>query len=179
MPRKSRLVPPRDYLCNNIINRIPFHSQRMASYRKVGMQVGKNSTILMATEVHHATGVIIGHNSVINRHCFLDGRGILRIGNYVNISSHVLLVAGNHDIQNGNDFVGSAMPIIIEDYVWLCTRCMILPGVTIGRGSVIAAGAVVTKDVASYTVMAGVPANKIGERNRDLHYSLSYDPDWQ
>lgn len=133
----------------------------------------------MSTEMQHATELVIGDNTIINQHCLLDGRGGLVIGNNVNISSHVLLVAGKHDIQNGAEFAGFAEQIVVEDYTWLCTRATVLGGVTIGRGAVVAAGAVVTKSVEAHTVVAGVPAKKIGERNPDLTYQLSYPISWQ
>ena len=60
---------------------------------------------------------------------------------------------------------GKSKPIIIEDDAWLATRCMVLKGVTIGKGAVVAAGAVVTKDVPPYTMVAGVPAKAIKKIN--------------
>lgn len=173
------LLPTKDYLCNHVINRIALHSVRMSAYRCLGIKIGHNSTILMSTEMHRAEDLIIGKNTIINQHCLLDGRGGLQIGNNVNISSHVLLVAGTHDIQDRENFTGSTQAVSIEDYVWLCTRCTILPGVTVGKGAVVAAGAVVTKSIESYAIVAGVPAKKIGERTPDLKYQLHYPVSWQ
>jgi acetyltransferase-like isoleucine patch superfamily enzyme len=123
----------------------------MTAYRALGVRIGAQSTLLMSTEMQHCTDLTIGRNTIINPHCLLDGRGGLLIGDNVNISSHVLLVAGTHDIQNGEEFAGSAEQIVIEDYAWLCTRA---------------------------TILAGVPARKIGERSPDLHYTLVYDVSW-
>lgn len=177
MPR-PKFIPTKDYLCNYFVNRIPAHDLRMATYRALGVNIGMESTILMSTEMQHCEDLKIGHNTIINQHCLLDGRGGLVIGDNVNISSHVLLVAGKHDIQNGAEFAGFAERIVIEDYVWICTRATVLAGVTIGRGAVVAAGAVVTKSVEPHTVVAGTPARKIGERNPDLHYTLVYNVSW-
>ncbi|NJK52359.1 MAG: hypothetical protein HC936_05170 [Leptolyngbyaceae cyanobacterium SU_3_3] len=77
-----------------------------------------------------------------------------------------------HDL-NDSGFAGVSAPVVIEDYAWISSRATILPGVTIGRGAVVAAGAVVTKSVAPFEIVGGVPAKKIGERNRDLDYQLS------
>ncbi|MBP9873243.1 MAG: hypothetical protein KBC60_04350 [Haliscomenobacter sp.] len=60
-----------------------------------------------------------------------------------------------------NQMGGNSKPVILEDHVWLATRSMVLKGVRIGKGAVVAAGAVVTKDVPPYTVVAGVPAKVI------------------
>jgi len=177
--KRPEWLPTKDYLCNHVINRIPSHSFRMNAYRKLGVSIGRESTLLMSTEMQHCEELTIGRNTIINQHCLLDGRGGLVIGDNVNISSHVLLVAGTHDVQDGRAFSGCIKPIIIEDYVWLCTRSTILAGVTVGRGAVVAAGAVVTKSVSPDAIVAGVPARKIGERNPDLTYDLIYELSWE
>lgn len=171
--KRPPFIPTKDYLCNYIISQIPYHSVRMRNYRNLGIKIGKGSTIFMSTQMNEAINITIGDATVINPHCYLDGRGGLKIGNNVNISSHVLLVAGSHEVQDGQQFTGYAKPITVEDYVWLCTRSTILAGVTVGRGAVVAAGAVVTKSVEPYSIVAGIPAVKIGERNQDLEYSLA------
>lgn len=76
-----------------------------------------------------------------------------------------------HDPQCPNFGVESA-PVVIEDYAWLSCRSIILPGVTVGKGAVVAAGAVVTKSVESYTIVGGIPAKPIGKRNPNLDYVL-------
>ncbi len=171
--KRPPFVPTKDYLCNYVINQIPFHTVRMKNYRRLGVKIGAGSTIFMSTYMHEAENISIGEATIINSHCHLDGRSGLKIGSNVNISSHVVLVAGSHDVQNGETFPGYAKPITIEDYVWLCTRSTILAGVIVGRGAVVAAGAVVTKSVEPYTIVGGVPAVKIGERNQELHYSMA------
>jgi len=146
-------------------------------YRRLGLNVGARSSILMNVQFHCAAEMVIGANCVINPWVYLDGRGGLRIGSNVNISSHALLIAGFHDV-NDPFFAGGASRITIGDYVWICTGAKILPGVTVGRGAVVAAGAVVTKDVLPYEIVAGVPARKIGERSTDLQYHLDYPVSW-
>jgi len=66
--------------------------------------------------------------------------------------------------------------VVVGDYVWIGARATILPGVTIGRGAVVAAGALVSRDVPPYAVVGGVPAKVIGERARDLRYTLNFRP---
>ncbi|WP_218079983.1 acyltransferase [Anthocerotibacter panamensis] len=172
------VLPTRDYLCNHVVSHIPVFEWRMAAYRRLGLKVGVDSSILMSCEVHCVRGVTIGRNSVVNQHCYLDGRGGLTIGDNVNISPHTHLITGSHDV-NGPDFPGLEEPILIQDHAWLCTRALILNGVTIGQGAVVAAGAVVTQSVPPFAIVGGVPARKIGERNPDLAYTLKYDISWQ
>jgi maltose O-acetyltransferase len=116
--------------------------------------------------------ITIGEGTSIGDHCILDGRGGLTIGNSVNFSTGAWVWTMEHEL-NAADFRGSAARVVIEDYAWVSCRTVVLPGVTIGRGAVVAAGAVVTKSVQPYAIVGGVPAKKIGERSRDLDYRLS------
>jgi maltose O-acetyltransferase len=81
------------------------------------------------------------------------------------------LWTNQHDPQDP-DWGVKGGPIVIKDYVWVSSRASVLPGITIGEGAVVAAHAVVTKDVEPYTIVGGVPAKKIGERRRDLRYKI-------
>jgi acetyltransferase-like isoleucine patch superfamily enzyme len=174
----SDLLPTRDYVCNAVVNRIPICEARLAAYRALGVKIGEGSTIMMWTYVQNAGAIRIGSNTVINPHCDLDGRGGLVIGNNVNISAHVIIVAGFHDIDDGCNFQGSIGPVTVEDYAWICVGAKILPGVRIGRGAVVAAGSVVTNSVSPNTVVGGVPARKLRDRPADLSYTLEYQRSW-
>ncbi|HEY9723192.1 MAG TPA: acyltransferase, partial [Oscillatoriaceae cyanobacterium] len=118
-------------------------------------------------------GVTIGPGSTIDQHVRLDGRGGLTIGASVSIAPEVCLLTADHDPQSP-DFAGRTAPITIEDHVWLGTRATVLPGVRIGRGAIVAAGAVVTRDVAPHTIVGGVPAKPIGQRSEQLDYRFDY-----
>ena len=87
----------------------------------------------------------------------MGGEGGITIGNNVNISSFTIMLGGWHDLDDPT-FAAELRPMVIEDYAWIATRATIMAGVRIGRGAVVAAGAVVTRDVPPYAVMAGVPA---------------------
>jgi acetyltransferase-like isoleucine patch superfamily enzyme len=111
----------------------------------------------------------IGSQCLFNVDCFFDLAGPIIIGGHVFIGPEVMLITGGHEIGKPTYRLGplSPQPILIEEGVWLGARCTILPGITIGRGAVVAAGAVVTKDVAPNTLVGGTPAKLI----RDLEGS--------
>lgn len=117
----------------------------------------------------------IGANSVINRRCYLDGRFGIDIGDSVSISPECYLISLTHDL-NASDFTAYGKRVIIDDYAWIGARCTILPGVHLSKGCVVGAGSVVTKSVSEFTIVAGIPAAKIGERNRNLNYRVNYFP---
>jgi acetyltransferase-like isoleucine patch superfamily enzyme len=103
--------------------------------------------------------------------------GGVNIGDRVMIGSHVAITSLTHDYtavaMNGTSL---ARPIVIEDDVWLGTHCVILPGVRVGCGAVVAAGAVVTKDVPPYTVVAGVPARLLKRRPEVMDATAALPP---
>ncbi len=112
-------------------------------------------------------GIRIGHHSGIGINARIQGP--LTIGDDVMMGPDVLVYTRNHntdrtDIPMIRQGDSDPMPVVIEDDVWIGARVIILPGVTIGRGAIVAAGAVVTKDVESYSVVAGVPAKAIKSR---------------
>ena len=122
-------------------------------------------------------GVAIGRNSRINRDCTLDVRCGLTIGENVSISPEVMILGLSHDYNDPGFSSLDAGRVTIEDYVWIGTRAMILPGVTVGRGAVVAAGSTVTKDVAPMTVVAGVPAKPVCIRDSGAtEYALGKPP---
>lgn len=162
------------YLSNHIINHIPFHFIRLGLYRGLlRFEIGSDSVILMGTKFDAPKNFKLGKNSVINQNCRLDNRGGITIGENVSISSEVCILTADHDLQS-YDFIGRLRPVTIEDYAFIGTRAMILPGVTLGQGCAVAAGAVVTKSVPPFTIVAGVPAKSIGMRQTNLQYRLNY-----
>jgi acetyltransferase-like isoleucine patch superfamily enzyme len=112
------------------------------------------------------THVSIGSDAVINHGCVLQTLGGVHIGEHASISEGVYLMTAGHD---GGDpqFALVTRLIVIEDYAWIGVRATLLAGVTIGRGAVVTAGAVVTKDVPPFAIVAGVPARIIGHRTLD------------
>ena len=115
----------------------------------------------------------IGDNTIINRGCVLDRRGTLKIGCNVNISPNVSIYTAGHKI-NDDFFNGYKKGVVIEDFVWLGTGAMIMPGVKIGEGAVILPGSVVINDVLPFEVVGGVPAVFKARRNSNINYCLSW-----
>ena len=162
------------FVANHLVSHIPSHWLRQLFYKRVlGLEIGVQSHIFMGAWFYGRHGFSMGSNSVINERCRLDNRGGIRIGRNVGIAAEACILTAEHDLQSP-EFSGREEPVIIHDYVFIGTRAMILPGVTIGEGAAVAAGSIVTKDVAPYTIVAGAPARSIGTRRADLTYELSY-----
>lgn len=151
---------------------VPSHCFRKAVYIISGVKIGKGSTVHMWANFFDPKGVEIGEDTIIGDHCFLDGRDKLKIGNHTDIASQVLIYNSEHNLE-AEDFRAITAPVEIGNYVFIGPRAIILPGVSIGEGAVVAAGAVVTKNVEPFVVVGGVPAKEIGKRNlENPHYRL-------
>ena len=151
---------------------VPLHGYRKFIYRIFGIKIGKGSTIHMKARFYDPRNIVIGEDTIIGEGAVLDGRDKLLIGNHVDIATDVMIYNSQHDV-NQEYFAATNAPVKIEDYVFIGPRVIILAGVNIGRGAIVGAGAVVTKDVPPYAIVGGVPAKIIGERrNKDLHYRL-------
>jgi acetyltransferase-like isoleucine patch superfamily enzyme len=161
-------------ICNRIITYVPSHTIRLFFYRFVmKFDIGENTSIFMGAWFDTWGNFKIGKNSVINQSCRIDTRGGIKIGENVSISAEVCILTADHDLLDlqCQARVGS---VTIEDFVFIGTRAMILRGVTLGKGSAVAAGSIVTKDVEPFTIVAGVPARKIGCRPENLNYTCCY-----
>lgn len=148
---------------NTIINKIPSRTIRALFVRMMGAHLGKNSVLFRRAEILDPCNLMIGENTNVGWFCSMDARGEIKIGNNVTVASYVKLITGSHILDDAF-FKAQFKPIVIEDFCWIGTGCIILQGVTIGKGAVVAAGSVVTKDVEPYTVVGGVPAKFIKKR---------------
>jgi maltose O-acetyltransferase len=127
--------------------------------------LGQHVMMYSNVVIHFPSFVSIGSYSSLAEFTLIWGRGGVTIGENVLISSHVVIASQTHDLHETimrNSQVD--LPVIIEDNVWIGANAIILPGVKLGKGSVIGAGAVVTKDVEPNTIVVGIPAKTISNR---------------
>jgi maltose O-acetyltransferase len=157
---------------------VPSHRLRNAVYRAAGVELPRSSSIHWRSRFFFPQGLSVGQHTTIGNDSFFDARDGIIIGSSVNIAAEVRIYTREHDID-ARDFAEIGGPVVIEDYAYIGTRVTILPGVRVGRGAVVASGAVVTKDVPPYTLVGGVPAKVIRERSRDLDYKLGYAKKFQ
>ena len=164
-----------EYITNHVVGYIPCVLLRWLYYRYVlGIQMERSVYIYMGLYWYPTDKkVVIGRNTAINRNVIMDARDDVYIGNNVNISAEAAIYTGGHRI-NSTDFAYYSAPVRIEDRVWIGTRAMIMPGVTVGEGAVILPGAVVTQSIAPFSIVGGVPGKVIGTRQTDLTYDLTY-----
>lgn len=162
------------YVINRLVSQLPIHRVRLWCYRcLMDCQIGEHSHIFMNAWFDCKGGFKMGEHSVINQKCRLDARGGIFIGDNVSIAAEVCILTADHDPRASN-FEHRHAPVIIRDFVFIGTRAIILRGVTVGQGAVVAAGAVVTKDVAAFSIVGGCPAKQIGTRPSDLNYTINY-----
>lgn len=131
--------------------------------------IGRTVTILEGVQIDYPSRLYIGNNVSINRSCTIHAGGIVSIFDNVLIGPDVTIYSQNHKYERID------LPIAMQDYVfkktvihegaWIASNAIILPGVSVGRDSIVAAGSVVTKDVPDYAVVAGNPAKTIKIRN--------------
>lgn len=130
-------------------------------------ECGCNLNIEAGASFGTGRGIKIGSYSCLGVRCSVHSP--LEIGDHVLMGPDVLILTTNHiisstDIPIGEQGMSKPEKVVIGNDVWIGTRAIILPGVNVGDGAVIAAGAVVTKDVPAYTVVGGVPARVIKNR---------------
>lgn len=137
---------------------------------KKAIFVGKNSRLGKNTRVSAGFNgkIQIGSNVLLDDGCIVMAQNKIIIGNNTWIAAYCFVTDFNHKYDQKNININSqgyvTKPVIIEEDVWIGTHCVILPGVTIGKGSVIGAGSIVTKSIKPYSIAVGNPARVIKER---------------
>jgi acetyltransferase-like isoleucine patch superfamily enzyme len=162
-------------LFNIVGTRIPSHHIRLGLLRLWGAEIGRDCSILMGSTVLGIDTLRIGEATSIGFRCVLDARGGLTIGSNVVIASDTQFIGAYHDVNSPN-FQAIVEPIVVEDYVWIASRATVLCGVTIGRGAVVGACALVNEDIAPMSMVAGVPAKPVGTRTSSLEYRPVFRP---
>lgn len=132
------------------------------------MTIGDDTTLVSVPlrselDCRYGATLTVGSDCVLNYGLSIGATERITIGNRVEIGPLVMIIDSQfHDLYDRNKRPPSK-PVTIEDDVWLGSRVSVMPGVTIGRGSVVGVNAVVTRDVPPWTIVAGIPAKKIGE----------------
>ena len=129
----------------------------------MGAKIGSNVHIYSSSVIYFPWNLSIGHYSCIGENAYIYNLGFISIGNNTTISQRVHLCAGTHDYTRA-DMLLIKPPIKVGDSVWICADAFIGPSVIVGDGAVVAARAVVIKDVAPWMVVGGHPATPIKRR---------------
>ena len=160
---------------NRIVNKIPCRHIRRWFYQLLGATFGDNCYPCRRVEILFPKGLKLGDRVSIGWFSELDARGGIRVDHDTNISSHVKLITGSHDIDDP-DYTADFLPIHIGHHCWIGTGATILQGVKIGDGAVVAAGAVVSRDVSAWSVVGGIPAREIKKRKTNVNYQGGKPP---
>ncbi len=155
-------------LINILHGLLPF-SLRYLFYRACKYDVHSGATLQGGIRFFHLGRLRVGESSLINRGVYLDNRCGIEIGKCVSIAHDVKIYSLGHEIHD-DLFAVKGRKVVIEDYVVIFAGAMIMPGVTIGKGTVVMAGAVVTRDVPAFRVVGGNPACDLGARDSQPVY---------
>ena len=152
------------------------------TYHKKGLcfkKNGQNVVVMKHHRIYFSENISIGDNVRIGTRVYIDAMGGLTIGNNVIFGPDVAILTANHNYDNTSklpyDEEMIYKPVTIADNVWIGCRAVIVPGVTINEGAVIAMGAVVTKDVPRGAVVGGNPAKVLKYRNLELYEKLKQE----
>lgn len=155
-----------------IIRRIPSKRLRKWFLKLQGADIAKHVSMFASVEIRSPKGLIIEDGCSIGPKALLDARKGIHLHKNVTVAYDAIIWTLHHEM-NSTDFHVVGGPVEIEEYAWICSRSIILPGVRIGKGAVVASGAIVTSDVEPYAIVGGIPAKKIGERE---HLDFKYEP---
>jgi len=157
---------------NTFISKFPSRHIRLFLLRILGAKIGKVA-MYAGFEIRNPKGLTIEDGCSIGPKVLLDARKGLIIKKNVTIATDAIIWTLHHD-YNDDSFKTVGDTVTVGEYAWICSRSIILPGVKVGKCAVIAAGAVVTKDVPDYTVVGGVPAKVLGQREKKEYRYTPY-----
>lgn len=150
-------------LCCGWTPRWCLNGWRVAILRLFGAKIARGVKIQGGASIWQPWKLTIGENSWIDSGVKLYSVDQITIGANAVVSEGAFICTASHDVRS-ETFELVTKPITIGDMAWVCARAIVLPGVTVGEGAVVAAGAVVTKPVAPWMIVGGNPAKMIGER---------------
>ena len=131
------------------------------------------------SEVTHPNNIFVGINSNAGTRpgCYLQGNGGIHIGNYVHFASNIGVISGNHNLYNQKKH--DLKEVVIDDYCWIGMNVVILPGVHLGRRTIVGAGAVVTKSFSDgFCVIGGNPARVIKTIEKDKFVPTKFEEEF-
>ncbi len=161
---------PRLWLAERLMRLLPTGAAgrvRAALYRAAGLGIGPKTLVIGPLTLMSPRWALrnlrVGARCFLNSPLFVDAAAPVTLGDGVSVGHHVVIVTTSHAVGPAAFRAGNlrAMPVTVEDGAWIAANVTLLPGVTVGHGAVVAAGAVVTKDVAPNTLVGGVPAKFI------------------
>lgn len=141
----------------------PLFGLRANILRMLGAKIGSRVHIYPTAKIFFPWNLEVGDDSAIGENAFIYNLGKISIGSRVTISHNTQLCGGTHNYREAS-FPLIRATITVADEAWICTQALICPFVTVGRGAIVGAGAVVTKDVPEAAIMAGNPAKQISTR---------------
>ena len=157
-------------LINTLHGWLPFFLRPLL-YRACGFDIDRSATLQGGIRFFHVGRLTVGEGSLVNRGVYLDNRGGITIGRHVSIAHDARLYTMGHDPHDPT-VATKAAPIRLDDHAVVFAGAMLMPGVHVGQGAVVMAGAVVTKDVPPGRMMGGNPAGDLGERGCVPAYRL-------
>lgn len=175
---KSKLKPGWEWwFTNSFLYNFPSKRFRNFMLRKMGMTFQGDARIYAGFHIRNPRGIVLGKGVSIGPKVLLDGRKGLTIEEGAVIGYGAIIWTLNHD-YNDIHFCGKGAPVTIGRRAWICSNSIIMPGITIGEGAVVASGAVVTHNVEPYTIVGGIPAKVIGKRaEKEYDYLYRADKD--
>ncbi len=141
--------------------------------RLIGKQVDRSFRMFPPFYTDFGKNITIGKDVFINSGCHFQDQGGIEIGDGALIGHNVVLATINHDLNPKENRKNHYAPIKISAHVWIGSNATVLPGVTIGDYAVVAAGAVVTRDVPAMTVVGGVPARVLKTIQEEERYETA------
>jgi acetyltransferase-like isoleucine patch superfamily enzyme len=163
---RSEIEEDIGFLVRNIPGTLGFLT-RYAAYKGLFGRIESIPFIYPGVRFVYMKNIYLGKSVLINSNTYVYGKGGIEIGDKVLISPNCSIIAGDHNVGLDRPILeqaSKAEKIVIEKDSWIGANSVVLGGVTIGEGSVIGAGSVVTKDTVTYSINVGAPAKKIGDR---------------